>query len=108
MGRADDRMKIKGVLAFPSQIEEAIIGVEGTTENYQILKYKRKEMTEIKVRVEPTVELYKKGKKEMDSLKKEIEGEIHAILNVRVPVEIVKPGSLPRSEGKAKRVVEVE
>lgn len=102
LGRADDRMKIKGVLAFPSQIEEAIMEVKGASENYQILKYRG--MGGIKVEVEPSAG-YKKG---LDVLRKEIEEEIYTILNVKVPVEIVKLGSLPRSEGKAKKVVEID
>ena len=56
------------------------------------------------VRVEPTEERYREGN--LDDLAKKIEEEIYAILNLRIPVEIVKPNTLPRSEGKAKRIVE--
>ena len=103
-GRSDDMMKVKGVIVFPSQIEEAMMRVEGVSENYQIVKKKKGDMTTLAVRVEPTEERYKEGN--LDSLAEKIEEEIYAILNLHVPVEIVKPGTLPRSEGKAKRVVE--
>ena len=97
-------MKVKGVIVFPSQIEEAMMKVEGVSGNYQLVKKKEKEITTLQVRVEPTEERYKEGN--LDELAKKIEEEIYTILNLRIPVEIVKPNTLPRSEGKAKRVVE--
>ncbi|MCD6448180.1 MAG: phenylacetate--CoA ligase [Thermoplasmata archaeon] len=103
-GRSDDMMKVKGVIVFPSQIEEAMMKVEGVSGNYQLVKKKEKEMTTLIVRVEPTEERYKEGN--LDELAEKIEGEIYTILNLRIPVEIVKPNTLPRSEGKAKRIVE--
>ncbi|PKK81406.1 MAG: phenylacetate--CoA ligase [Thermoplasmata archaeon HGW-Thermoplasmata-2] len=104
MGRSDDMMKVKGVIVFPRQIEEAIMSVEGTSENYLIVKRKSTLGYELLVRVEPTAAQFKAGK--IDELKKKIEDEIFAILNLNVPVSVVEPGALPRSEGKAKRVVE--
>ena len=103
-GRSDDMMKVKGVIVFPRQIEEAIMHVDGVSGNYQLVKTKKHEMTTLHVRVEPTEERYKEGN--LDELAKRIEDEIYAILNLHLPVEIVKPGTLPRSEGKAKRIVE--
>jgi phenylacetate-CoA ligase len=104
LGRADNRMKIKGVLAFPSQIEEAVMSASGVSENYQIVKYGAGSMKDVKVRVEPTTQFYKTGN--LSELKRKISEEIHTILNIKIPVEIAEPGSLPRSEGKAQRVVE--
>lgn len=105
MGRSDDMMKVKGVIVFPSQIEEAIMKVKGVSENYQIVKYKEGVVTQLKIKVEPTETMFRKGN--LKKLKKEIEEEIHSILNLRISAEIVKPGSLPRSEGKAKRVLDL-
>lgn len=102
-GRADDMMKIKGVIVFPKQIEEAILHVKGTSENYLIIKKKEGPFWGISVKVEPTKSRYKRGNLEI--LAKNIEDEIYKILNLKVPVEIVPPGSIPRSEGKAKRVI---
>lgn len=105
MGRSDDMMKVKGVIVFPAQIEEALMKVKGVSENYQIIKYKKGVVTELMVKVEPTEKMFKKGS--LDKLKKQVEDEIYSLLNLRIGVEIVKPGSLPRSEGKAKRVVDL-
>lgn len=103
-GRSDDMMKIKGVIVFPSQIEEAMMKVDGVSGNYVLVKKKRGAMLSLMARIEPTEERYKEGN--LDELAKKVEEEIYAVLNLHVPVEIVKPNSLPRSEGKAKRVIE--
>jgi len=105
MGRSDDMMKVKGVIVFPAQIEEALMKVKGVSENYQIIKYKKGVVTELGVKVEPTVSMYKKGN--LKNLKKQVEGELYSMLNLRIGAEIVKPGTLPRSEGKAKRIVDL-
>ncbi len=104
LGRADDRLKIKGVLTFPSQIEEAIMMSPGASENYQIVKSRHGSIYGYKVVVEPTTDYYKKGNPEL--LQKKIIDDIHTILNITLPVTLVPPGTLPRSKGKAKRVVE--
>lgn len=103
-GRSDDMMKVKGVIVFPSQIEAAIMGVSGSSENYQIIKKKQNDITTLSIRLEPTEERYREG--DLDKLAITIEQEIFTILNLKIPVEIKKPNSLPRSEGKAKRIIE--
>lgn len=103
-GRSDDMMKVKGVIVFPSQIESAILNINGLSGNYQIIKTKRGSITSLSVEVEPTEERYKEGN--LDDLAKKAEDEIYAILNLHIPVRIVPPQSIPRSTGKAKRVVE--
>lgn len=103
-GRSDDMMKVKGVIVFPSQVEEAMMKVEGVSGNYVLVKEKKGAMTSLKVRVEPTDERYARGNP--GRLAEAVEEEIYAMLNIHVPVEIVEPNSLPRSVGKAKRVVE--
>ena len=103
-GRSDDMMKVKGVIVFPSQVEEAMMKVEGISGNYVLVKERKGAMTSLKVRVEPTEERYSQGS--LGKLAEAAEEEIYAMLNIHVPVEIVEPNSLPRSVGKAKRIVE--
>jgi phenylacetate-CoA ligase len=102
MGRSDDMMKVKGVIVFPKQIEEAVMAVNGASENYLIIKNKTNLGYALKVRVEPSTDFH--GDRAV--LSKAITSEIYAILNLDVPVEVVDIGALPRSEGKAKRVIE--
>ena len=103
-GRSDDMMKIKGVIVFPSQIEAALLKVEGVSGYYQLVKEKKGSITTLSVEVEPTEERYKEGN--LDELEKKIEEEIYSILNLHVPVKVLPPKTISRSTGKAKRVVE--
>jgi len=106
LGRADDMIKVKGVMLFPRQIEEAIMRVDGTSENYQIVKEQQVPLTTLRVLVEPTPERFGAGR--VEELAEQISREIYTMLSVHVNVEVVSPGSIPRSEGKAKRVTEAE
>ena len=103
-GRSDDMMKIKGVIVFPSQIEAALMQIPGISDNYQIIKTKKGEITSLSVEVEPTEERYKQG--HLDDLAQQAEKEIYSILNLHVPVVTIAPKTIPRSTGKAKRVIE--
>jgi len=103
-GRSDDMMKVKGVIVFPSQIEAALMKVDGVSDNYQIIKTKKGNITSLSVEIEPTEIRYKDG--HLDNLEKKAEDEIYSVLNLHVPVKTIKPKTIPRSTGKAKRVIE--
>ena len=103
-GRSDDMMKVKGVIVFPSQIEAGLMQVEGVSEFYQIVKTKKGDITNLSVEVEPTDKRWKEG--HLDDLEKKAEDEIYSILNLHVPVKAIEPKTIPRSTGKAKRVIE--
>jgi len=103
-GRSDDMMKVKGVIVFPSQIEAALMNVEGVSDNYQIVKTKKGNITSLSVEVEPTEIRYKDG--HLDDFEKQAEEEIYSVLNLHVPVKSIPPKTIPRSTGKAKRVIE--
>ncbi len=103
-GRSDDMMKVKGVIVFPSQIEAALMQVPGVSDNYQIVKTKQGDLYALSVEVEPSEQRYHEG--HLDSFEKRAEGEIYRILNLHVPVQAIPPKTIPRSTGKAKRVIE--
>lgn len=103
-GRADDMMKVKGVIVFPSQIEAALMKVEGVSDNYLIVKTKKGDMTLLSIEFEPTKGRYKDG--HLDDLERQVEDEIYNILNLHVPVKAILPGSISRSTGKANRIIE--
>ncbi len=103
-GRSDDMMKVKGVIVFPSQIEAALMVVPGVSDNYQIIKKKQGDMVSLSVEVEPSEERFKDG--HLEEFEKRAEAEIYRILNLHVPVQALSPKSIPRSTGKAKRVIE--
>jgi len=102
-GRSDDMMKVKGVIVFPSQIEAALMQVKDISDNYQIIKTKKDEITTLSVEVEPTVKRWKEGN--IEELEKKAEEEIFSILNLHIPVKIIEPKTITRSTGKAVRVI---
>jgi phenylacetate-CoA ligase len=106
IGRSDDMLIIRGVNVFPSQIEEALLKVEGTAPHYVIEVDRPGAMDEVTVRVEIRPELFSDKMREMHDLRNRIDREIHTITGLRVRVELVKPQTIERSTGKSKRVID--
>ncbi len=105
-GRSDDKLKVKGVLVFPSQIESAILQVDGVTANYLIHITRPKILDEIEVKIEISPETFSDEMRNLEALQKELEAKIHSAIGIKVDVSLVEPESLPRSEGKAVRVID--
>ncbi len=101
IGRADDMLNIRGVTIFPSAIEDAVRRVPGSGEEFQIVLSRERELDRIKVVVEPRPELASQSHPE---LARRVESEIVASCELRMEVEVVPHGTLPRTEFKAKRV----
>ena len=105
-GRSDDKLKVKGVLVFPSQIESAILQVDGVTANYLIHITRPKILDEIEVKIEISPETFSDEMRNLETLQRELEAKIHSAIGIKVDVSLVEPESLPRSEGKAVRVID--
>ena len=105
-GRSDDMLKIKGVMVYPSQIEAAILQIEGLTANYQIHVSRPKTLDEIEVKVETSSELFSDEMKKIEEFERRIAKKIQSAIGISVDVTLVEPESLPRSEGKAIRVID--
>ena len=105
-GRSDDMLKIRGVIVFPSQIEKALLKIEGLEPQYQIIVTRPHHLDEIEVMVETSPALFSDEVKHVEEIKKNIENKIHNEIGLRVNISLVEPKSLPRSEGKAVRVID--
>lgn len=105
-GRSDDMLKIRGVMVFPSQIERGLLKVSKSSPNYQIHVTRPETLDEVEVKVEITPELFSDEMKDLDKLEQRIAKSISKEIAIRVNVTLVEPGSLPRSEGKAIRVID--
>ncbi|MCK9151645.1 phenylacetate--CoA ligase family protein [Methanobacterium alcaliphilum] len=103
-GRSDDMLKVRGVAVFPSQIEKALLKIDGVEPHYQIIVTRPNRLDELEVQVETSEELFSDEIKEMVAIKNKIESYIENEIGLRVHVNLVEPKSLPRSEGKAVRV----
>ena len=105
-GRSDDMLKIKGVMVYPSQIESAILQIEGLTANYQIHVSRPHTLDEIEVKVEASPEIFSDEMKKIEEFERKVARKIQSTIGISVDVTLVEPESLPRSEGKAIRVID--
>ena len=105
-GRSDDMLIIRGVNVFPSQIEEALLRVEGTTPHYLIEVDRPGTLDKVTVKVEIRPELFSDRMDRMQALRERIAREIHTVAGIRAEVDLVEPRSIERFAGKAKRVVD--
>ena len=110
LGRTDDMLIIRGVNIFPSQVEQVLIKMDGVEPHYQLIVEKRDKMDCLEVEVEMTEELFREMPDDMKYRRKpkerEIERALHDMLLVHCKVTLVSPKSVPRSEGKAKRIID--
>jgi len=104
VGRSDDMLIIRGVNVFPSQVEEALLRVEGTAPHYLIEVDRPGTLDDVVVKVEIRPRDFQDEMRQMVDLRDRIDHEIHSITGIRMKVELVAPNTLARSEGKAQRV----
>jgi len=106
MGRTDDMLIIRGVNVFPSQIEHALMQVEGVSPQYHIVVDRIGNLDTMEVQVEMKPEMMSDTVKDMESLSAKIQASVAAHALVNAKIKLCQPGSLPRSDGKAKRVTD--
>ena len=104
MGRTDDMLIIRGVNVFPSQIEHALLQVPGIEPHYRILVDRAGTLDTIMVEVELSPSVMSDTIKDMELLKTRIVNSLASHALVHAQIKLCQPGTLPRSEGKAKRV----
>jgi phenylacetate-CoA ligase len=105
-GRTDDMLILRGVNVFPSQIEEALLRVEGTAPHYLIEVFRPNNLDQATVKVEMSPQIFSDRMNEMQIMKEKIDREIQSITGIRFKVELVAPNTIERSTGKAKRVID--
>lgn len=105
-GRTDDMFIIKGVNVFPMQIERVLMGMPEVGTNYMIVLDREGYADRMTVRVEVTAEAFRDDLAQLRALQERIAHAVREEILVTPRVELVEPGSLPRQEGKAVRVVD--
>ncbi|HPB83205.1 MAG TPA: phenylacetate--CoA ligase, partial [Spirochaetota bacterium] len=105
-GRSDDMMIIRGVNVFPSQIESVLMAVDGVEPHYQIILDRKGALDDIEVMVEVNEKIFSDELKVMQNLSKLISDRFRSALGISAKVTLVEPMTVPRSEGKAVRVVD--
>lgn len=105
-GRSDDMLIIRGVNVFPTQIESVLMGFEGTEPHYQIVVDRKGSLDDIEVMVEVNEKIFSDEIKVMNNLSKNIADRFRSSLGISAKITLVEPQSIPRSEGKAIRVID--
>lgn len=106
-GRTDDMLIIRGVNVFPSQIEQVLTGIPGVAPHYQVVLTKRGTLDHVEVHVEVGADFAFDEIKELEKLQRRVSAEIASALAISIAVRLVEPKSIQRSEGKAKRVLDL-
>ncbi|MCL2186133.1 MAG: phenylacetate--CoA ligase [Treponema sp.] len=105
-GRTDDMLIIRGVNIFPSQIEQALIEIEGTEPQYLIIVSRENHLDEVELQVEVKKELFTDETRGLENLRSRIEQVMRSKLQIGLRVKLVEPKTIERSIGKAKRVID--
>jgi phenylacetate-CoA ligase len=106
-GRTDDMLIVRGVNVFPSQIEEALLGVPGVAPQYLILLDRgRDHLDELEILIEPTRETEARGEFALKELQRLAQERVESILGIRARVRVVSGQEIERSQGKAARVID--
>ena len=104
--RSDDMLIIRGVNIFPSQVETALLEIEGALPNYQIILTREQGLDQMEVQVEVTPRMFNDKIGALQGLHDRLQGALDHVLGIRVGVSLVEARSLAPSEGKAKRVID--
>ncbi|MBQ9087533.1 MAG: phenylacetate--CoA ligase [Lentisphaeria bacterium] len=104
--RSDDMFIIRGVNVFPSQIESALLMVQGTTPNYMIKLSTAGNMDNIALDIELAQDVYAQGEAIIEQIRRMVTASVESITGLRIKVTVVPFNSITRSEGKAKRVLD--
>ncbi|WP_425058233.1 Phenylacetate-coenzyme A ligase [Sporomusa carbonis] len=106
-GRTDDMLKIRGVNVFPSQIESVLVSIREIGPHYNIIVRKKGYLDELEIKVELADESLLEDFRKLDGLQNMIRHKLRAVLALDADVRLVQPKTLGRSEGKAKRIIDL-
>ncbi len=105
-GRTDDMLIIRGVNVFPSQIESVLLSIGGAEPHYQLIVDRARALDQLEIKVEVSEALFSDEVRKLEALQSKIEREIEHVLGISVSVTLVEPKTIPRSEGKAQRIID--
>ncbi len=106
-GRTDDMMILRGVNVFPSQIEEETVSFPEIAAQYQLILTTKGTLDHAELRVETVPDFPFDEVRRLEKLKKDLQKALKENLQIAVDVKIVEPKTIERSEGKAKRIIDL-
>lgn len=105
-GRTDDMLVIRGVNVFPSQIESVLLGVDEASAHYMLVVDRVNSQDKLTVQVELKEDVDMSDTAKLEAIASRIKTDIKQTLLISAKVELVPPKTIPRSEGKAKRITD--
>lgn len=105
-GRTDDMLIISGVNVFPSQIESILLEEKEVEPQYVIIVRKKGYLDTLEVNVEAKPDIYQAGAEKIKGVEQKIEARMKGMIGIGIKIRLVSPGTITRSEGKAKRVID--
>ncbi|MDP2400375.1 MAG: phenylacetate--CoA ligase [Actinomycetota bacterium] len=105
--RTDDMLIIRGVNVFPSQIEDVLFKIEGIRPHYLIVLGRKHGLDDIELRIEVAEEVFSDIMADMVAFTRHVSERLHGVLGLNVKVTLVEPGTIERTAGKAKKVLDM-
>jgi phenylacetate-CoA ligase len=104
--RTDDMMIIRGVNVYPSQIEDVLLKVEGVEPHYLIAVDREHGMDRLEVRIEVAEDIFSDVMADMVTFTRRVSDRLNSVIGLNAKVTLVEPGTIERTAGKAKHVVD--
>ena len=105
-GRSHDMLIIRGVNVFPSQVESVLLQLGNTSPHYQLIVDRVNNVDTLEIQVEISAEMFSDKVKNIEEQELLIKSSVESILGISAKIKIVEPRTIPRSEGKAVRVID--
>lgn len=105
-GRTDDMIIIRGVNVFPSQIESVLLSIGEVDPHYLIIVDRINNRDMLEIQVEVSQSMFSDSVAELERLEAKIKAAVESVLGLSAKITLVEPFTIPRSEGKAKRVID--
>ncbi len=105
-GRSDDMLVIRGINVFPSQIEHVLRSLPEVGEQFMVIIDRINYLDEMTIEVEMNREYFSGELRDLAKVQMKIARALQEVLGLRTTIRLVEPGTLPRFEGKAKRVID--
>ncbi|MBE3585322.1 phenylacetate--CoA ligase family protein [Desulfofundulus thermocisternus] len=105
-GRSDDMLIIRGVNVFPSQVESVLLEFGETEPHYLLVVDRKENLDSLEIWVEVAEHMFSDTVRKLEDLEYRLRERIESVLGISARVKLVEPNTIPRSEGKAKRVVD--
>ena len=105
--RTDDMLIVRGVNVFPSQIEDVLFKIEGVRPHYLIVVDRKKGLDDLEVRLEVEDEVFSDIMADMVAFQQDVADRLQSVLGLRAKITLVEPGTIERTAGKSKRVLDL-